>query len=216
MRKIFYTPFTCSPAHTPVGRNKRDEAKAESGVSGNIRPLPETSVRADAERPYSGLHWLRTAWQPSVLGLLVLLLSFAAPSQAVVEYHPFDDPAKEQAYLSLISELRCLVCQNQTIADSNADLAKDLRQQVYDMLQQGKSQQDVVDFMTQRYGDFVMYRPAFNAKTGLLWLGPIAFLLIGIVTVVILAKSKKRAEQPALDKRQQNRLDDLLQKGEED
>ena len=147
---------------------------------------------------------------------LLLCMLFAAPLPAVVEYHPFDDPAKEEAYQSLISELRCLVCQNQTIADSNADLAKDLRQQVYDMLQQGKSRQDVVDFMTQRYGDFVMYRPAFNAKTGLLWLGPIVFLLIGIIAVVILARSKKRAEQPVLDKQQQSRLDDILNKGEED
>jgi len=147
---------------------------------------------------------------------LLLLLLLAMPLQAVVEYHPFDDPVKEEAYQSLISELRCLVCQNQTIADSNADLAKDLRQQVYDMLQQGKSEQDVVDFMTQRYGDFVMYRPAFTVKTGLLWLGPIVFLLIGIITVVILARSKKSTQQVALDKQQQNRLNDILQEGEED
>lgn len=149
-----------------------------------------------------------------VLALVLCLL--ALPLSAAVEYHPFDDPNKEQAYQSLISELRCLVCQNQTIADSNADLAKDLRQQVYEMLQQGKSQQDVVDFMTQRYGDFVMYRPAFNLKTGLLWLGPILFLLIGIITVVILARHKKVATQASLDTQQQTRLNDILQKGEED
>lgn len=150
--------------------------------------------------------------------LIILVLSLLTGSaSAVVEYHPFTDPAKEQAYQSLISELRCLVCQNQTIADSNAELAKDLRQQVYDMLQQGRSRQDVVDFMTQRYGDFVMYRPAFSMKTGLLWLGPIAFLLIGIVTVILLARHKKNAAaQTALDSRQQTRLDELLQQGEED
>lgn len=150
--------------------------------------------------------------------LIILVLSLlTGPASAVVEYHPFTDPAKEQAYQSLISELRCLVCQNQTIADSNAELAKDLRQQVYDMLQQGRSRQDVVDFMTQRYGDFVMYRPAFSMKTGLLWLGPIAFLLIGIITVVLLARHKKNtAAQTALDSRQQTRLDELLQQGEED
>ena len=155
-------------------------------------------------------------WRMNSPLLLFLYLVFTSPAPAVVEYHPFDDPAKEQAYQSLISELRCLVCQNQTIADSNADLAKDLRQQVYDMLQQGKSQQEVVDFMTQRYGDFVMYRPAFNVKTGLLWLGPMAFLLIGIGAVVILARSKKNAQHAVLDKQQQSRLDDILQKGEED
>lgn len=156
----------------------------------------------------------RRAWEPWLFLCLALL---AAPLPAVVEYHPFEDPAKEQTYQTLISELRCLVCQNQTIADSNADLAKDLRRQVYEMLQQGKSQQDVVDFMTQRYGDFVMYRPAFNLKTGLLWLGPVAFLLIGIITVVILARNKKSvAHTTDLNMQQKNRLNDILQKGEED
>ncbi|MCQ8104695.1 cytochrome c-type biogenesis protein CcmH [Methylomonas sp. SURF-2] len=148
--------------------------------------------------------------------IILILCLLALPATAVVEYHPFDDPAREQAYQTLISELRCLVCQNQTIADSNADLAKDLRQQVYDMLQQGKSQQDVVDFMTQRYGDFVMYRPAFGIKTALLWLGPIVFLLIGIVTVVVLARQKKVAAQTGLDSKQLGKLNEILQQGEED
>lgn len=155
----------------------------------------------------------RRAWEPSLALCLTLL---ATPLQAVVEYHPFEDPVKEQAYQTLISELRCLVCQNQTIADSNADLAKDLRQQVYDMLQQGKSQQDVVDFMTQRYGDFVMYRPAFNLKTALLWLGPIVFVLLGIVSVLILVKNKRKAQPAALDKQQLSQLDEILQEGEQD
>lgn len=149
--------------------------------------------------------------------LLILLFTIAMPLSAAVEYHPFDDPKREEAYQTLISELRCLVCQNQTIADSNADLAKDLRNQVYGMLQQGKSKEDVVDFMTQRYGDFVLYRPAFNVKTGLLWLGPGLFLLIGIVTVVVLARGKKaKTEAAELDSQQQRRLDELLQKGDQD
>lgn len=149
--------------------------------------------------------------------LSILLITIALPLGAAVEYHPFDDPKKEETYQTLISELRCLVCQNQTIADSNADLAKDLRNQVYGMLQQGKSKDDVVDFMTQRYGDFVLYRPAFNVKTGLLWLGPGMFLLVGIVTVIVLARGKKtKPEEAALDSQQQRRLDELLQKGDQD
>ncbi len=149
--------------------------------------------------------------------ILMLILCFLAlPLPAVVEYHPFSDPQKEQAYQTLISELRCLVCQNQTIADSNADLAKDLRQQVYEMLQQGKSQQDVVDFMTQRYGDFVMYRPALTLKTGLLWLGPIGFLLIGIIVILVLVRNKKAASHANLDPKQQTRLNELLQQGEDE
>jgi cytochrome c-type biogenesis protein CcmH len=149
-----------------------------------------------------------------VLMLIACLL--LAPAYAGVEYHKFDSPDQEHAYQTLISELRCLVCQNQTIADSNADLAKDLRRQVYEMLQQGRTEQDVVDFMTQRYGDFVMYKPAFNVKTGLLWLGPAVFLLVGIGTVVVLARGKKRAAPAQLDKQQQNLLNDILEKGEED
>lgn len=149
--------------------------------------------------------------------LSILLITIALPLGAAVEYHPFDDPKREEAYQTLISELRCLVCQNQTIADSNADLAKDLRNQVYGMLQQGKSKDDVVDFMTQRYGDFVLYRPAFNVKTGLLWLGPGVFLLVGIVTVIMLARGKKtKPEDAPLDSQQQRRLDELLQKGDQD
>lgn len=149
--------------------------------------------------------------------MLVLLLTLSGFAGARVEYREFSNAEQQQAYDDLISELRCLVCQNQTIADSNADLAKDLRRQVYEMLQQGKTKQDIADFMTQRYGDFVLYRPAFNLKTGLLWLGPLLFLLIGIITVVILARGKKATDQAAaLDVQQQSRLDDILQKGEED
>ena len=126
--------------------------------------------------------------------LVLIALSFSC--QAAVEYKKFDDPQKEQAYNVLIDELRCLVCQNQTIADSNADLAKDLRRQVYEMLQQGKSQDEIVAFMTQRYGDFVMYNPPFKAKTLVLWVGPVVFLLIGLLVVFLISRRKKSvAEQ---------------------
>jgi len=131
--------------------------------------------------------------------LLLFILSWNC--LAGVEYRKFEDPQKEQSYHHIISELRCLVCQNQTIADSNADLAKDLRRQVYEMLQQGKSQQQIIDFMTQRYGDFVLYNPPFKAKTGFLWLGPAVFLLIGLSIVVLLTRRKKTAAgiQPGAD-----------------
>ncbi len=122
---------------------------------------------------------------------------------AAVEYRKFEDPQKVQTYHHLISELRCLVCQNQTIADSNADLAKDLRRQVYEMLQQGKSQQEIIAFMTQRYGDFVLYNPPFKAKTGLLWLGPVLFLVTGLVIVVFLARRSKAPADETSDTEQQ-------------
>ena len=89
------------------------------------------------------------------------------------------DPALERRVTNLAHELRCLVCQNQTLADSNAPLAVDLRNQIREQLAAGKSEHDVVDFMVARYGDFVLYRPPLKASTVLLWVGPFAFLVIG-------------------------------------
>ena len=145
-----------------------------------------------------------------------IVLLFACSVWSAVEYRDFKQPEQEQAYQSLITELRCLVCQNQTIADSNADLAKDLRRQVYEMLQQGQSKQQIVDFMTQRYGDFVLYKPAFKLKTGLLWLGPLLFLLVGLVSVLIIIQRKKSAPKPTLSLDQQTRLSAILEKGDQD
>jgi cytochrome c-type biogenesis protein CcmH len=144
--------------------------------------------------------------------LMLSLLVYQA--RADIEYRDFKQPEQEQAYQTLISELRCLVCQNQTIADSNADLAKDLRRQVYEMLQQGKSRQDIVDFMTDRYGDFVMYKPALSLKTMLLWLGPVLFLVIGLATVWVL-RSKPTGAEEVVSKEQQAKLDSILDKGDD-
>ncbi|AMK78993.1 MULTISPECIES: cytochrome c-type biogenesis protein [Methylomonas] len=148
-----------------------------------------------------------------ILYALILCL-FVYQAQAEIEYRDFKQPEQEQAYQTLISELRCLVCQNQTIADSNADLAKDLRRQVYEMLQQGKSRQDIVDFMTDRYGDFVMYKPALKLKTMLLWLGPVLFLVIGLATVWVL-RSKTGSSDEQLTKEQQAKLNSILEKGDD-
>jgi cytochrome c-type biogenesis protein CcmH len=146
--------------------------------------------------------------------VFMMLLGFSAFVGAAVEYRDFKEPEQEKIYQSLISELRCLVCQNQTIADSNADLAKDLRRQVYEMVQQGQSRQQIVDFMTQRYGDFVLYRPALNLKTALLWLGPILFLLIGLFYLFLIISAKKSTQPASLTPEQQQKLNDLLEKGD--
>jgi cytochrome c-type biogenesis protein CcmH len=91
-----------------------------------------------------------------------------------------EDPNLEKRVTGLAHELRCLVCQNQTIADSNAPLAVDLRNQIREQLAAGKSESDVMDFMVARYGDFVLYRPPLKPSTVLLWAGPFVFLLLGI------------------------------------
>jgi cytochrome c-type biogenesis protein CcmH len=107
-----------------------------------------------------------------------------APVQAAIETYQFESAQMEADYNKLIDELRCLVCQNQNLAGSDADLARDLRRETYTMLSQGKSPQQVVDFMVERYGDFVLYRPQFKSTTYLLWLGPF-LLLVGVLALLI-------------------------------
>jgi cytochrome c-type biogenesis protein CcmH len=126
-----------------------------------------------------------------VKSLIIIFLLLLSPLANAVDAYQFSNPEQQTAYNTLVSELRCLVCQNQTIGDSNADLAADLRRQVYEMLQQGKSKDEILAFMTERYGDFVLYNPPFKTKTGLLWLGPVTFLIIGVVTVLLFVRRKK-------------------------
>ena len=146
--------------------------------------------------------------------LLVLALMLPALSFAAIDSYQFKDPERQASYESLTSELRCLVCQNQTIADSNAELAADLRRQVYEMLQQGKSKADILQFMTDRYGDFVLYNPPFKAKTGLLWLGPAIFLSLGLIALYIIVKRKKAAVVNQEDSAQLAKIRSLLDEGD--
>lgn len=126
-------------------------------------------------------------------GLLIALFCWLPLNAALanIELHDFDSPEQEEAYRELIFELRCLVCQNQNLADSNAELAVDLRRQTYEMLQDGKDKQDVIDFMVERYGEFVLYRPPVNAQTLLLWGGPFVFLLLGLFILFRLVKQNQ-------------------------
>ncbi len=147
--------------------------------------------------------------------VLSVLLCWMPLGWAAVDAKQFDNPQQEKVYNDLISELRCLVCQNQNIADSNAALAGDLRRQVYEMIQQGKSRQEIVDYMLDRYGDYVLYRPPFRVKTGLLWIGPFLFLAIGIVVVVLYTKRRKNQQITELSAEQQQKIRRLLEKGDD-
>ena len=129
---------------------------------------------------------------------IVLFFSMLTPLKAAIEFHQFKDAATEAEYKQLIEELRCLVCQNQNLAGSDADLAKDLRQQTYDMLQQGKSRAEIVEYMVNRYGDFVLYRPPVKSSTLLLWAGPFALLLFVLVAVMYRIKKTRKIEEPEL------------------
>lgn len=146
---------------------------------------------------------------------ILFLLILTGTACAGVEARKLADSEQQKVYENLTSELRCLVCQNQTIADSNAELAADLRRQVYEMLEQGKSKQDIIQFMTDRYGDFVLYNPPFKAKTGVLWLGPVVFLLIGLVAVFLFARRKKTAATVEISVEKQQKIRNLLEKGDQ-
>jgi cytochrome c-type biogenesis protein CcmH len=120
------------------------------------------------------------------------------------------DPALERRVTNLAHELRCLVCQNQTLADSNAPLAVDLRNQIREQLAAGKSEGDVLEFMVARYGDFVLYRPPLKASTILLWAGPFAFLVLGF-TLLARFLRRRRIAAPQLSDAERSRAAKLLE-----
>ena len=147
--------------------------------------------------------------------LVILSLMFSTLSFAIDD-HQLPNPEQQKAYELITSELRCLVCQNQTIADSNAELAGDLRRQVFEMLQQGKSKDEIVQFMTDRYGDFVLYNPLLKTKTALLWLGPIAFLMAGFIMVFWVIRRKKKTVNAPIDQNKQALIHKLLVEDQQD
>lgn len=133
---------------------------------------------------------LAAAWL--LCAMLALTLAAALPAQAKEAAPATADPALEAHVMRVSAELRCLVCQNETIAASNADLAVDLRNQVREMLRQGQTEQQVFDYMTARYGDFVLYRPPVKSTTLLLWYGPPLMLGAGLLALWLLLRRRSR------------------------
>lgn len=134
--------------------------------------------------------------------LLTLVLALAVllgPARAKDAEPVSSDPALEARVMALAVELRCLVCQNQTIADSHADLAVDLRKQIREMLQQGRSDAEIRSYMTDRYGDFVLYKPPFKATTALLWAGPPVLLVAALAGLFLMLRRRQRASPDAFD-----------------
>ena len=144
--------------------------------------------------------------------LLALLLVALAPLVAAGnEARPTEnDPASAARAVQLANELRCLVCQNQSIAESNAELAVDLRRQIREQIAAGRSDDEIVDFMVTRYGDFVLYRPPFKAATLLLWLGPALLVLAGFWTLVRALRARRQAQAPPLTAEERERAERLL------
>lgn len=128
-----------------------------------------------------------------------------------VDTFEFNDEVTKIRFQALSKELRCPKCQNQNLADSNSPIAADLRKELYDLLQQGKADSEVVDFMVDRYGEFVLYRPRVSSVTYILWFGPALLIFIGlIVVIVILRKKPATKENLALNTAQQEKLKELL------
>ena len=149
--------------------------------------------------------------------MIIISLLFLSNSSiyAAVEAKQFESAQYEQRYKKLINELRCVVCQNQNIADSNAELAKDLRKQVYKMISNEKSDDEILDFMVTRYGDFVLYRPQFNSMTFLLWVGPFIIFIIGLYFLVSFIHQRKALVVTELTRIDKEKLKQLLNEKEQ-
>ena len=125
--------------------------------------------------------------------LLALLLALAAGPAFAIEPLPYRDAAEEARFRALIAELRCVMCQGQSLADSNSMIAIDLRREVLDLMQKGKTDAEIKDFLVERYTDFVLYRPPMRPNTYLLWFGPGIVLLGGLVAVVVIVRRRSAA-----------------------
>ena len=159
---------------------------------------------------------LRTHWLASALFAVFTLLPVAATAADAVPTEM--DPVSAKRAVKLAEKLRCLVCQNQSIADSNAELANDLRGQIREQIAAGKSDQDIRDYLVARYGDFVLFDPPFKGSTYVLWLGPFAILVLAAIGVAIFFRRRARdpARARALSADEHSRVERLLHDGPED
>lgn len=133
-------------------------------------------------------------WLLTLMLMTALTLSMAA--EAAIEVYEFETLEQEQQFKELGHTLRCPKCQNNTIADSNAELAVDLRQKVYEMTKDGKSKQEIVDYMIARYGNFVTYKPPFTLATSILWIGPLCVVVLGFALIVLRSRKSKVKSVP--------------------
>ncbi|WP_019530362.1 cytochrome c-type biogenesis protein [Dasania marina] len=149
-----------------------------------------------------------------LLALSLLLLSLTAT--AVIETYQFDNEVLRKRYQHFTQELRCPKCQNQNLSGSNSPIAQDLRNELHRLLHEGYSDQEITQFMVQRYGEFVLYRPPLNKQTLVLWLAPALFLLLAVVVVVLVirkqvaARNTEASEQ--LNTQEQEKLKQLLKR----
>lgn len=147
---------------------------------------------------------------------IIVLFAWTMFAYAAITTFEFDDPAKQKRYKQFSEELRCLVCQNQTIADSNAELAQDLRRELYRMINNNASDEEIKEYMVSRYGDFVLYRPPVKLTTLFLWFGPFLLVVIGLVALYRMIRKEATTQTPEISEEQRQRLDKLLQDDKEE
>jgi cytochrome c-type biogenesis protein CcmH len=153
---------------------------------------------------------------PIVLAASLLLALAASGARAfTLEEFRFDNPAQEQEFRELTGKLRCLVCQNESLAASQADVAQDLRVKVYGMMKEGQDQDAIVAFLVDRYGDFVLYEPPFKPSTYLLWIGPFLLVALGGLFLLRALMRKKTEPEQDLSAAEHARIDQLLAAGED-
>ncbi|ATJ84122.1 cytochrome c-type biogenesis protein [Halomonas beimenensis] len=143
-----------------------------------------------------------------LLAMLVLLPLLAQAGG--IEVRRFEDPVLEQRYQSLTATLRCPKCQNQAIGDSDSPIAGDMRDRVYRLLQDGRSDKEILDFMVRRFGDYVLYNPRLEGRTLLLWGLPAALVLLGALVVALMVRARRRASARRLTAEERARLDALI------
>lgn len=144
--------------------------------------------------------------------LLLLALSPVVDANSL-DIYPFNSSAKQQQFQQVIQQMRCLVCQNENLADSNAGLAKDLRKEIYTMVQQGYSNAQIEKHFVERYGHFILFKPPMNLTTYLLWIGPFTLLMIAFIALLILIRKNKKEKSPCeLSEEEKEKLQSLLNK----
>lgn len=156
--------------------------------------------------------------KPLIASLVLLLMLGTQPLPAAVtlESFSFAAEADKQRFKELIEQLRCLVCQNQSLADSDAELAHDLRAEVYEMMTAGRSDAEIAEFLVARYGDFVLYNPPVKPSTYLLWYGPFVLLLIAAFLLLRAVRRQKRTPETEFSSAEEKRLQDVLGQAETD
>jgi len=144
------------------------------------------------------------------LVLLICGMLFSISLWAAIDTYKFDSVAQEEQYRDLTASLRCPKCQNNSIGDSNAMIAADMRLKVYELMKQGQSRQQILDYMVARYGNFVTYEPPVTPSTLILWVGPALFVVLGGLMIILRSRQRNSRSESELDENEQQRLDAIL------